>query len=290
MVTRSRTSEIGSRNLRRPTARRRRPAALLAALVLGLVAATGCGEEIVFPENQEPFIYVVLNHTVAPAGEILQPGFVLDVWSADSVSYLSAERFEMRRASDDSIFDWRNASLFSTNPTFDLGQAVRPSRANYLLASEATEGFGDTTSRGLRREDLEPGATYELLVDTGEEMIRGEATIPDSFRIAFPGDRRIAWPSVEGAAGYRLELTGDDVFFLRDTTFTVPEDLTFGPLRLHALGPNIFRYLTDDDRRRAGIDVGTGVFGAITAARPPSGAQAGAQAAGRALVPPRSVR
>lgn len=243
--------------------------AILAALALA-VSAAGCGEEIVFPDDRTPFVYLVLNHTVGLTGEPIQPAFVLTVWSADSVSYRSAERFEMRRASDDALFDWRNASIVTASPTFDLGQAVRPSRANYLLASDATEGFfEDTTERGLRHEDLQPGATYELLVDTGEEVIRGRATIPDTFRFSFPGGRRIVWSRVEGAKGYRVELTDDDVFFVRDTSFTVPEDITSGRVVLHALGPHVYDYLTDDRRRRAGIDTGSGVFGAIMEGRRP---------------------
>lgn len=248
----------------RDLGRRRRMAAatVLGAAALGLAAA-GCGEEIVFPENRQPFVYLVLNHTMAPAGEPIQPAFVLTVWRADSVSYLSAERFEMRRASDGALFDWRNESLFSADPTFNLGQAVRPSRANYLLADSAT-------GRGLGLRDLAPGTTYDLLVDTGEEVIRGRATIPDTFRVAFPGGRRIAWSRAEGAAGYRLELTGDEVFFTRDTVFTVPDDVTADFLRLHALGPHVFAYLTDDDRRRAGLNIGTGVFGGIIRAQAPA--------------------
>lgn len=243
--------------------------AALAALALALSAA-GCGEEIVFPDDRKPFVYLVLNHTVGLTGEPIQPAVLLTIWSADSVSYLTAERFEMRRASDDALFDWRNASIVTTNPTFDLGQPPRPSRANYLLASDATEGFfEDTTERGLRHEDLQPGATYELLVDTGEEVIRGRATIPDTFRFSFPGGRRIVWPRVEGAKGYRVELTDDDVFFVRDTSFTVPEDVTSGRVFVHALGPHVFDYLTDDRRRRAGIDAGSGVFGAIMEGRRP---------------------
>lgn len=253
----------GTARARGPGRRRRRAgAAVLGAAALGLAMA-GCGEEIVFPENRQPFVYLVLNHTMAPAGEPIQPAFVLTVWRADSVSYLSAERFEMRRASDGALFDWRNESLFSADPSFDLGQAVRPSRANYLLADSATD-------RGLGFRDLAPGTTYELLVDTGEEVIRSRATIPDTFRVAFPGGRRIAWSRSDGAGGYRLQLTADETFFTRDTSFTVPDGVSPELVRLHALGPHVFAYLTDDDRRRAGLDVGTGVSGGIIEAQPPA--------------------
>lgn len=241
---------------------------VLAALLALSLAALGCGggDDIVFPEDEEPFVYLVLNEIIGPTGEPVQPAFLLTLVSPDSARYLTADRFEMRRVSDGARYDWRNESLFSLVP-FDQGTSVQLFEGNYLLRDS-------TTSRGLGRRALEPGGTYELRVEAAGRVIRGRVTIPDTFGISLverdDGDVVAVWPDVEGAAGYSVEGTGDEIFrpvFQADTTWDVrPGTLS---LTVRAADPHAFRYLTDDDARRAGVEGALGVFGAIQTAEVP---------------------
>lgn len=238
-----------------------------AALLLGLAlvsTAAGCrsGDAIVFPKNETPFLYLVLNQTVAPAGEPVQPAFLLTLVSADSTAFRTAERFEMRRASGGSTFGWREGGLFGAT-VFDQGSAPRLEEANYLLGDSVASG-----ELGLR--DLEPGGSYELVIETGGATIRGSVTVPDSFSISLVerGDEvRAVWPAVDGAAGYSITVRGDEIFepvFQTDTTFRLRPGSR--SITVRAADPHAFRYLTDEDARRAGIRGASGVFGAIQTA------------------------
>lgn len=250
---------------------------VVAFLLLPFVgtAACGSGEEVVFPEDEQPFLYLVLNQT-GVAAEPVQTAFLLTLVSADSTVYRSAERFEMRRLRDGAPFDWRNESVFGSIE-FDQGSDLQLIEGNYLLSDTAT-------ARGLGFENLEPGATYELVVETDGRVIRGRATIPDTFDITIldigEEEATAAWPDVAGAAGYSVTAAGDDVtepVFQTDTTF----DLRPGTVSVtvRAVGPQAFRYVTDEDVRSAGIQGALGVFGAVQAAEFPPETSAESQRA-----------
>lgn len=231
---------------------------LLWVLVCWLVVGPACDNDPVFPENRRPFVYLILNQTVELNGEPVQPAFLLTIVRADSVVYRGAERFEMRRLSDGALFDWTSERA---DVSLDFGIAgPRMQSANWLLADSAT-------SAGLGQPSLEPGETYELVVETGSEVIRGKTTIPDTFSVSVlerDGQRVAVWPTVDGAVAYSVDAVGvDEPFydFQPDTTYEL--DAAATAVSVRAVGPHAFRYATDEDARRAGIEGGLGVFGAI---------------------------
>lgn len=234
----------------------------LTAVLLLAVAVPACSTEITFPENREPFLYLILNE-VAPAGGPVQPALLLRQIRADSAAFLEADRFEMRRMGDGATFDWRHEHLFGFVPFEDIG-STNLSEANYILADSAT-------ARGLGRVDLEAGDTYEVRVAAGQAEITGTVTVPDAFSVAVVDrgeDRRAVWPTVEGAEGYSVslvELDGRGTFLQRDTTISLSSDARVVTVR--AMGPQAFRYLVDPDLRRSGIQGGLGVLGAIQVVR-----------------------
>lgn len=235
----------------------------LAAVLLLAAAVPACSTEITFPENRQPFLYMMLNE-VAPAGggTVVQPALLLRQIRADSAVFLEAESFEMRRASDGALFDWRNERLFGFSPFVDLG-GIDVQEGNYLLSDS-------TTDRGLGRTGLEPGATYDLRIDTGDGEITGTVTVPDTFSITITGegdDRRAVWPDVDGAGGYSVSRAGEDggVRLQRDTTAPLPPGTASVTVR--AVDPQAFGFLVDPNARRAGIEGGLGVLGAIQVAR-----------------------
>lgn len=245
-------------------------AASLATTLVVLVAAAACSTEITFAENREPFLYLVLND-LAPAGGPVQPALLLKQIRADSAVFLEASSFQMRRASDEEPFDWRNEHLFGFVPFEDIG-SPNLSEANYFLADSAT-------SRGLGRDSLEPGGTYEVRVVAGEAEITGTVTIPDTFSVAVTdqgGNRRAVWPNVAGAEGYSVSLTeleGGGTFLQRDTSISLSADSRAVTVR--AVDPQAFGYLINPNARRSGIEGALGVLGAIQRVRkeipPPSG-------------------
>ncbi|MDQ3522644.1 MAG: hypothetical protein M3434_09965, partial [Gemmatimonadota bacterium] len=97
---------------------------------------------------------------------------------------------------------------------------------------------------------------------------------PDAFTASLvqQGDRQIGvWPRVRGAAGYRIELQAanpaerDELSVRADTAYAIPTDLRGGgTVRIEALDPNLYRYITGGQTARAGIDGGYGVFGAVS--------------------------
>jgi hypothetical protein len=240
----------------------------LAALLAGSVAVSGCqGDEILAPMSEEPFLYLVLNERSVDRssveGQVGQHALLLTTGVAtEPPHYRLAERFEMRRASDGTSFAWRS----QRTPHGEVGSypGVALDFWNFHLP--------DTAAVGLGAEDLQPGGTYELWIETQGEVIRGRATIPAEFTasVVERGDgRRIAvWPRVSGAAGYRVELSNGDVLVQSDTSYVIPgEVLKGGAIEIDALDPNLFRYLAEGQTARAGIDDGYGVFGAITTVR-----------------------
>lgn len=245
-----------------PDGGRGRVGLALTAVLLLAAAVPACSTEITFPENREPFLYLMLNE-VAPAGggRVAQPAVLLRQIRADSAVFLEAESFEMRRASDGALFDWRNETLFGSGPFVELG-GLDVQEGNYLLADSAT-------SRGLGRTSLEPGATYELRVDLGDGEITGTVTVPDTFSVRITGtgdDRRAVWPDVDGAGGYSVRRTAEDggTRLQRDTTVRLPPGTLSVTVR--AFDPQSFGFLVDPDARRAGIEGGLGVLGAVQVA------------------------
>lgn len=237
-------------------------AGLLAPVLLVVGALAACSGDITFQENRKPFLYLVLNE-FTPAGGPEQPALLLRQIRADSAAYLEADRFEMRRTSDGAQFDWRNEHLFGFVPFEDVTSA-NLSQANYILADSLS-------ARGLGRDSLEPGATYEVRITTERTEITGTVTIPDSFSVTIAGqgaDRRAVWPDVDGAGGYSVrlaELEGSGTFLQRDTSISLSAESR--RITVRAVDPQAFRYLIDPNLRSSGVRGGLGVLGAIQVVR-----------------------
>lgn len=235
-----------------------------AVLVAAALASACSGDAIVVPVSEEPFLYLVLNERSvdrsSPAGHVGQHALLLTSGSpAQPAHYRRAERFEMRRASDGAAFAWQVRPL-----TGDVGSfpSVSLDHPNLSLPAAAPPALG--------ADDIVPGETYELRVETGGRVIQGRVTVPARFAatVAERDGRRVAvWPRVPGAAGYRITPGDGPLRIQADTAFPVPDGLPGGSaLRIDALDPGLFTYLTDDRTGRAGIDAGYGVFGALTSA------------------------
>lgn len=239
--------------------------AALAALLLAGAGVGGCdGSKIVVPTSEEPFLYLVLNEKTvdrsSPAGRVGQHALLLTTGAATgSPRYRTAERFEMRRASDGAGFAWRKERVPNGEPGSFPGVSL--DFWNFHLPGDARLGA----------DALAPGESYELLIESGGEVIRGRVTVPGEFTASTfeRNGRRVAvWPRVAGAAGYRIEVGDGKVVVQRDTSYVIPDDvLEGGTLDIEALDPNLFTYVADNRTARAGIDRGYGVFGAMTAAR-----------------------
>jgi len=225
----------------------------------------GCSsDEITFPENRRPLLYLVLNE-VAPAGggDVVQPALLLRQIRADSAVFVDGAEFRMTRISDGAEFHWRNDRLFGSGPFEDLG-SPEPAEGNYLMADS-------TTDRGLGREALEPGGRYRLRITAGDDQLTGTVTIPDTFSVTVrqrEGDPVAVWPRVDGAAGYSVSgRSGSPGSAVLQTDTTAPLDPAVDTFTVRALEPQSFRFLSDPNAERAGIEGGLGLFGAIQTVR-----------------------
>jgi hypothetical protein len=189
----------------------------------------------------------------SPSGRVGQHALLLTTGPATgSPRYRTADRFEMRRASDGAGFAWRQEKVPNEEPGSFPGVSL--DYWNFHLPAAGGAQLGAAA--------VAPGESFELLIETGGEVIRGRVTVPDEFTAS------AVWPRVTGAAGYRIELSNGDVVVQPDTSYVIPADLLGGgTLDIEALDPNLFEYVADDRTARAGIDRGYGVFGAMTAAR-----------------------
>lgn len=249
--------------VRRHASIARRAVAVLGGLLL---LGAGCGtEDVVVPESDEPFLYLVLNWRTLSHYDLetfTQHALLATAGSpSEPPRYRSAQRFEMRRASDRALFDWRAHTPL--NPEAGQIDFLELNWGNYYLPEESS-------GSGLGYRDVEPGETYELGIETEGVVLRGRATIPESFTVSVvvQGGHRIAVrPRVRGAGGYivGVDTHGDEP--QADTTYLIPANVPAGArLEVRAVDENLYRYLSDDRVGRSGIDHGYGVFGAVVIA------------------------
>ena len=240
----------------------------LARLGLALASAAVSGacswDEPLVPTSDAPFLYLVLNQRSSSYYGSVEPqqlALLLTVASPlEPMPYRSAERFEMRRASDGRRFGWQALPVGSIDP--GTAESVGLHMGNYHLPDSAT-------TAGLGAADLRPGESYELEIETEGVVVRGKVTIPAAFtaKVEVRDGRRIAtWPSVPGAGGYLVGAYPYSREPQCDTFYVVPADSPPGPMTITAVDPNLYRYLTDENLGRSGIDAGYGVFGAISVA------------------------
>lgn len=232
------------------------------AIMCGLLLLTaGCGtDDVIAPESDEPFLFLVLNWRTLSNYDLetfSQHALLVTAGSpSEHPRYRSAQRFEMRRASDGAPFDWRAHTGLDPEAAGSI-DFIELNWANYYLPEESS-------GNGLAYGDLEPGETYELEIETEGVTLRGRATMPESFTVSVlvQDGRRIAvWPRVRGAGGYIVGVEGE---LQADTSYVIPADVPAAArLEVRAVDENLYRYLADERVGRSGIDRGYGVFGAV---------------------------
>ncbi len=240
---------------RLPRPRYRRALALLAALILGPAACDSGTTEV--PPAEGPFLYLVLGERsidVAGTDAVRQQHAVLLTLSGPDapVEFRSAVRFAMED---------RWGRRFGWLP-FDRSGSVRREPApdtlhpNWLLPADPWAGLG--------ADNLVPGQRYTLALDTEGLLVRGTTTLPGVMDAELTADSAaLVWPSVPGAAGYRV-LVGGAATLVGDTVFPLTAaQRQAGSLVVDALEPNAWAFLADG-AASAGIDRGLGVFGGIT--------------------------
>lgn len=236
--------------------------------VLVLIAAAGAllgaceGDPVRVPDEEAPFLYMVLgNRTVnhLRLGESAgQHGLLMTLPAPTEPALLRrAQRVEMRRARDGATFAWDTLHF----PYADWGYPGHHLRISNLHLPDTTP------DARLGAEKLAAGETYALLLETEGVTIRGSVTMPAQIEARLTSEGALGWSHVPGAVGYRvlagtlMELTTDTVFRLTDS------ELDANSARVQALEGNAWDYFSDDGLGRAGIDTGSGVFGALTESR-----------------------
>lgn len=236
-------------------------------LALAVVAGMACaGDTVVVPESDAPFFYLVLNfRTISTYAGLDGPHQLALLLTTGPVlepsPYRTAERFDMRRVSDGARFDWREYADLIAEP--GTSSSVHLLEANYHLP-DASGPYG------LGADSIRPGETYTIEIETEGVTLRGEATVPEDFTVSVvvrDGRRVAEWPRVKGAAGYFVGAGTEFAEPQTDTFYVIRDDIRAGEkVRVTALDANLFRYSSDDELDRAGIDAGFGVFGAVSSA------------------------
>lgn len=231
------------------------------ALAIALLACAGEGPFTVHAE--EPMLVLILSPDSQSAITSQLRALLTTTGTPFEVEFRSAERFEMRRASDGAVFDWQETAV-------PAGQFT-PSAGNFVLAESAS-------TRGLGRVDLRAGERYTLDVLTVGRSIVGETSIPMRPRPQLversDGTRMVEWPRDARVGGYAVFAETDDgpERVTKDTFYVLREDVRRGLLppspkvRITAMDPNWYRYLSDSTARVAGIEGARGVFGAKSTA------------------------
>lgn len=230
------------------------------AIFVAMAGTTGCGGDAIVAPRPDPFLYVVLNQRTFVADP--QRAFLLTVGSPATSDYRVAEQFEMRRVTDGAVFVWQDKGQRGLAP-------VRADGASLFDGNYALPDYASGTSLGAR--DIQAGDGFNLTVRTGGVTIRGSVTVPSPFALTLESQgsaRVVKWPRVADAGGYSVEVGGITApAFQTDTAFTLPPLRgSIREVRVKALDQNLSRYLSDTQVRRAGIDAGYGVFGAVTVA------------------------
>lgn len=242
-------------------------AALVLAAAGSLLLAACAGDPVRVPDDEAPFLYMVLGHRTVSENRYPEPagqhGLLMTLPAPTEFALLRrAQRVEMRRVRDGAPFGWD--TLHFTHA--DRGYPGTNLRIANLHLPDST---ADAT---LGAADLEAGEVYDLLVDTEGVTIRGAVTMPGRIAARLEPGGVLVWNEVEGAVGYRvlvsslMELTTDTVFRLTQEELEQPW-ASRPYARVQALERNAWSYFSDPELGRSGIDTGFGVFGALTESR-----------------------
>ena len=244
---------------------------------VGIAGLFGCADEAATsPVSNDPFVYLILvpepipTQAPPPADSSIL-ALLVTAGSPARSPFRRAERFEIRRVSDGSVFRFTNRNLELTLPPVDH-RGVSIESANYVLK------HANSLGGGLGSSALLPLDSYDLLIETEGRVINGRVTIPQrpSPRLVMSGTKRfVVFSPAAGAAAYFVsadtELAPDR--FVKDTIVELLYDrdarfITAPPeFRVTALDANLFLYLSDANTSKAGVDGGLGLFGAASSAK-----------------------
>lgn len=245
----------------------RRVVRVTAVAMLGL----GCSEDSpLVPESPEPFLVLVLSADPPLQPDTAVSGFLVTTGSPFRSDYRPAEAFSMRRSRDGAELAWTTLDLRGPAPV-DFERATFAGAGNLVLANDSDGRLG--------RADLTHSDSYDLDITTLGVRIRGRAQLPGRPALQFTqrnGDWVVAWSPVPFAAAYMVAAETDAPVLATgnpsDTVYQIRWDLDTRSIparprvKVTVLDSNLVAYLRDPSRARAGIDVGYGVFGAVSRA------------------------
>lgn len=238
-----------------------------AAALVTLLAAAACeGDPVVVPSDPAIFLYLVLGHSTAFQGRPDEPAgqyaVLLSMGAPTEATVLrSGDRFDLRRTADGQRFAWQ-----------DLGRAGEPGRSGSggaTLLRHVTHYLPpEPTVAGPGSDSLTPLTNYDLTVEVEGVTITGAVRTPGPLEARRTEDgKSVVWNEVTGAAGYRVVGGGLEDHYTTSTRYPLSDqDLSERRIRVQALEQNAWRYFTDPQMVRGGIDQGRGVFGGMTEA------------------------
>lgn len=243
-------------------------AAFYAALIL-FGGMSACTDDPLTPAPSDvPFLYLLIAPTPLPrAGEAPADSTIyallLTTGTPLQTSPRTAEQFRMTRTRDGAAFAWSASTIDSLFANYRVASFFNG--GNYALAERGS-------AQGAGRSDLRALDTLVLRVTTQGRELQGTTVIPARPALALAREGAqwvVRWPRAAGAAAYHItgyltgfpEITTDTfyVLFPRDGIPGTPQP----ELRVTALDTNVYRYLVDSSRVRAGIQGGYGLFGAF---------------------------
>lgn len=240
------------------------PRSVRAAVLAILLATVACGgDPVLVPSDQGAFLYLVLGQSTPFQGRPDEPAGQYAVLLSlgaptEDIVLRSGERFDLRREADGHGFGWQ-----------DLGRDGERGRAGSdgaTLLRHVTHYLPPAPAAGLGSDSLIPLADYALTVEVDGVIITGAVRLPGSIEARRSEDgRSVVWNEVVGAAGYRVLTGALESHYTTSTWYPLAaEDLSHRRVQVQALEPNAWRYFTDPEAVRSGIDRGRGVFGGMT--------------------------
>ncbi len=236
----------------------------LVLLTAAALAAACTGDPLTVPSSDELFIHVAIAPVAASPANTELRAFVLIAGTPLASPYLTADRFEMRRAADGALFDWR-AQMMTEPAVHAAGSTISSDAGNYRLPLVGSGAL-------LGRQDIRAGESYSLLVESGGRVITGMTTvpgIPSLVRVPSVASDPFIWHSVGGAGGYSISAPPFFPFFgtTPDTSFTFESGssccTSAAGIVVRAYDSQLYSYVVDGRLGRSGLSAGLGVFGSF---------------------------
>ena len=243
-------------------------------VMLTTVTGSGCGDaSFATSSNPEPFVYLILSPGPlpvpgAPSDSAIR-ALLLTVGSSSGAMFRHAERFQLARSRDASLFNVAERSPAPGVPAFE-GREINQADGNYVVPVSPAQGLGAL--------DIRPLESYDLTIETSGRIVTGVVVVPAEpapRMVVLAGVRTVVFPPVAGAVAYLVSadterwpprLVTDTVVQLRydrEPMFVPPSP----EFRIVALDSNFYRYVSDTTVATAGLTGALGVFAGASSAR-----------------------